>query len=69
MEQKYKNFAFISYNHEDKRWAKWLQHKLEYYKLPSSIRKIRPELPDKIRPVFRDTSDLSGGILNEIIKK
>lgn len=65
----YEYFAFISYKREDEKWAKWLQHKLEYYKLPSSVRKDNPDLPDKIRPVFRDKTDLSGGNLKEEIEK
>lgn len=69
MEQKYEYFAFISYKREDERWAKWLQRKLEYYKLPSSVKQERPELPAQIRPVFRDKSELSGGVLAEVIKK
>lgn len=35
MERQYKNYAFISYKREDEKWAKWLQRKLENYKLPS----------------------------------
>lgn len=69
MEQKYEYFAFISYKREDERWAKWLQRKLEYYKLPSSVKQERPDLPDQIRPVFRDKSELSGGVLAEVINK
>ena len=30
---KYEYFAFISYKEEDAEWAKWLQRKLEHYKL------------------------------------
>ena len=33
------NFAFVSYKREDEKWAKWLQQKLENYKLPAVIRK------------------------------
>lgn len=69
MIQEYEYFAFISYKREDEHWAKWLQRKLEYYKLPSSIKQERPELPHQIRPVFRDKSELSGGVLAEVIKK
>lgn len=32
-----KRYAFISYNHKDANWAKWLQEKLESYKLPADI--------------------------------
>ena len=56
-------FAFISYQHQDENWAKWLQIKLENYKLPSAIRERRPGCPQYIRPVFRDGTDLSGGVL------
>lgn len=60
--KQYEYFAFISYKREDEKWAKWLQRKLEYYKLPSSVRKDNPDLPDKIRPVFKDT----GANVNEM---
>jgi len=65
MERQYKNYAFISYKREDEKWAKWLQRKLESYKLPSVIRKESLNMPKYIRPVFRDKTDLSGGILTE----
>ena len=66
MEKTKKYFAFISYKREDEKWAKWLQHKLEHYRLPSNLNG-RTDLPKEIRPIFRDQSDLSGGVLaNEI---
>ena len=68
MNMKTQYIAFISYKREDEKWAKWLQKKLEHYKLPLSIRKVNPNLPEKIRPVFKDTTDLSGGILETVIK-
>lgn len=61
-------FAFISYKREDRKWAKWLQKELESYSLPVSIRKNNPNLPSKIRPIFRDESDLSGGNLTREIE-
>lgn len=66
MEQK-EYFAFISYKREDEKWAAWLQHKLEHYKLPSNLNG-RTDLPKYIRPVFKDTSDLSAGVLADEIK-
>ncbi len=66
--KRYEYFAFISYKREDEKWANWLQHKLEYYKLPSSVRKDNPDLPDKIRPVFKDTTDLEPGVLAQKIQ-
>jgi len=66
--KQYEYFAFISYKREDEKWAKWLQRKLEYYKLPSSVRKDNPDLPEKIRPVFKDTTDLEPGVLAQKIQ-
>ena len=67
--QEYTYFAFISYKREDEKWAKWLQKKLESYGFPVSLRKENPSLPAKIRPIFRDQSELSGGNLKEEIEK
>lgn len=61
-------FAFISYKREDEKWAKWLQHKLEHYKLPSNLNG-RTDLPKEIRPIFRDQSELAGGVLADEINK
>lgn len=66
--KQYEYFAFISYKREDEKWAKWLQKKLEYYRLPSSVRKNNPNLPEKIRPVFKDTTDLESGVLTQKIQ-
>lgn len=63
-----KYYAFISYSHKDLDWAKWLQHELEYYQLPSTLNG-RDGLPSSFRPVFRDEDELSGGDLkSQIIK-
>lgn len=71
MQQHYTNIAFISYKREDKRWAKWLQSKLEHYKLPIEILEQEPDLEFAKNPrhVFRDTTDLSGGVLAKAIKE
>lgn len=61
-------FAFISYKREDEKWAKWLQHKLEHYKLPSNLNG-RTDLPKEIRPIFRDQSELASGVLADEINK
>lgn len=68
MINEYKYLAFISYKREDEKWAKWLQHKLEHYKLPTSVRKTNLSLPERVRPVFKDTTDLAGGVLEKTIK-
>ena len=62
-------YAFISYNREDEKWAKWLQDKLEGYKLPTAICKEDPNLPQRVRPIFRDKTDLGGGSLRDSLQK
>ena len=69
MAPEHRYLAFISYKREDERWAKWLQNRLEHYKLPLSVRRSDPTLPEKVRPVFRDTTDLSGGVLEQAIQQ
>lgn len=51
-------FAFISYKHQDEKWAVWLQRKLERYKLPTALCREK-KIPRRLKPVFRDKTDLS----------
>lgn len=54
--------AFISYSHEDERWAKWLQSALERYRVPRRLigRKTAfGPLSRRLAQVFRDRSDVS----------
>ena len=67
--EEFKYFAFISYKREDEKWAKWLQHKLEHYQLPASVRNSNPLIPKRVCPVFKDTTDLAGGVLEKAIKE
>lgn len=62
MKQKYKYYAFISYNREDEEWARWIQYEFEHYHLPS-ILNGRDDLPKEFRPIFRDIDELSAGNL------
>lgn len=64
MEENKEYYAFISYKREDKKEAKRLQHALEYYHLPNQLRQENPELPEYVRPVFRDMTDLEVGELS-----
>ena len=59
-------YAFISYQRNDEEWAKWLQKKLEYYKLPVQEENIQNQF---IRPVFRDITDLTPGFLSQRINE
>lgn len=68
MEHNKEYYAFISYKREDEKWAKWLQNKLEHYKFPTNLNG-RTDLPKRIRPTFRDVTDLTPGLLAEEIDK
>lgn len=55
-------WAYISYAHEDERWAAWLQKALESYRLPRRLVASgdgKVEIPRRLMPVFRDRADLS----------
>ena len=68
MEKDHKEYiAFISYKREDEEWAKWLQKRLEHYKLPARMLHEHPDLPKEIRPVFKDTTEFASGVLEEEI--
>jgi len=69
METEFEYYAFISYKREDEKWAKWLQNKLETYKLPTSLAKeTGKEFPKTFHPCFRDKTDLSEtGDLSKIL--
>src|ERR1700730_4358299 len=54
--------AYISYSHDDERWAKWLQSALERYRVPRRLIGTQTGfgiLSKRLAPVFRDRSDLS----------
>ena len=58
--------AFISYSHRDRRWAQWLHRKLEGYRFPKALRAAHPELPERLKPIFRDRDELpASGSLSE----
>ena len=63
----YKHKAFISYAHEDLKWAEWLHDQLMFYKFPRSIRQIYQWLPESIGSIFRDKTHLSSGDLSKEI--
>ena len=69
MEYTYHYYAFISYATTDSKWAKWLQHQLSYYHIPSSVRKSQIGIPQKLRPIFIYEYDLSGNRLHEALQQ
>lgn len=64
MDENKEYYAFISYKREDKNEARQLQRALEYYRLPNHLRRDNSELPEYVRPVFRDMTDLEVGELS-----
>ena len=45
--QDYQYYAFISYSHKDMKWARWLQKRLETYKLPSKLQENETDRKEK----------------------
>ena len=68
IQTEYRYFAFISYSRKDQRWARWLQHHLENYRLPTHIIQKYENVPKRITPVFRDETDLAGVVLQDSLK-
>ena len=69
MESTYHYYAFVSYATTDSKWAKWLQHQLSYYHIPSAVRKSKIGVPQKIRPIFIYEYDLAGNQLHQAIEQ
>lgn len=67
MNQDYLYYAFISYKHEDKKWAGWLKRKLEAYRLPIRTRRHYRELPVRTYPIFYDKA-LRPGLLDQQVR-
>jgi eukaryotic-like serine/threonine-protein kinase len=73
IERAFKYSAFISYSHQEERWARWLQNALETYRVPARLVGRRTTtgqiVPKRLEPVCRDRSDLSSSAdLTENIK-
>jgi tetratricopeptide (TPR) repeat protein len=65
--------AFLSYSHQDERWAKWLHRSLEVYRPPQHLVGQVTELgaiPRRLTPIFRDREELpSATDLGELINQ
>lgn len=59
MKDVFSYYAFISYKHEDEKYAKWLQKRLENYRLPAALQ--NEDIPRQAKPIFRDQTDLTPG--------
>ena len=65
--------AFVSYSHQDGRWAAWVQRALESYRVPGRLVGTAGAfgpVSARIAPVFRDREDLSSAAdLSATIKR
>jgi tetratricopeptide (TPR) repeat protein len=68
--------AFISYSHQDDKWAAWLHRALESYKPPSKIVGQQTQfgaVPKRLSPIFRDREELPtatdlGAVITEALE-
>ncbi|MBQ9355837.1 MAG: toll/interleukin-1 receptor domain-containing protein [Prevotella sp.] len=67
MENRYKYFAFISYNSKDTAWGKRVQRKLENYRMPATLCSEHGWERKPIKPVFFAPTDIQpGGLTAEL---
>lgn len=57
----FKNFAFISYSHADKKAAEVLQKVLDDFHLSDALKEKYPDRPEVLREIFRDDTGLPAG--------
>lgn len=65
--EKYVYDAFISYSHRDLNWARWLQRRLEGFRIPRDLCELGKER--RHLRVFRDQTDLAGVELQLALQK
>jgi hypothetical protein len=57
----FKYRAYISYNHKDGNWVRWLHRALETYRIPKNLAGSdfgHGTVPKRLQPVFRDRDEL-----------
>ena len=59
--------AFISYSHRDLNWARWVQRRVETFRVPKDV--PNRSLMGRHLRVFRDQTDLAGSELQEALRK
>jgi tetratricopeptide (TPR) repeat protein len=72
-----KYWAFISYSHQDVKWADWLFKSMESYRPPKKLVGTTTPcgiVPKRLSPVFRDRDELAsavdlGRVINEALSK
>lgn len=68
-EQQFKYVAFISYSSKDTEWGKRVQHKLEHYRMPSTMCREHGWNRKPINPVFFAPTDIQPGGLTEELQE
>jgi tetratricopeptide (TPR) repeat protein len=70
MERIHKYKAFISYSHDDEKWAQWLHRSLERYRIPKHLVNATDLASNRLTPIFRDREELaSASSLTDVIEK
>ncbi|NKF23634.1 toll/interleukin-1 receptor domain-containing protein [Solimonas marina] len=77
MQESYRYWAFISYSHHDRGWARWLHRRLESYRVPRRLvgrTHAAGEVPRRLYPIFRDRDELPssadlGGVVQQALRE
>lgn len=75
-EKQFKYWAFISYSHQDEKWATWIHKTLEKYRFPKKLvgqNTNSGTVPRRIFPIFRDREELPtsadlGGVIRDALE-
>ena len=65
--RRYKYYAFLSYQSDDREWATWLHTKLEQFHLPTNLGSKAHVPRNGFKPLFLDQLELAGGNLSDKI--
>ena len=68
-QQKFRYYAFISYNSKDTEWGKKVQKKLEHYRMPATLCSEHGWERTPIKPVFFAPTDIQPGGLTEELQE
>lgn len=77
VQESFRYWAFISYSHDDRGWARWLHRKLESYRVPRRLvgrRGAAGAVPRRLYPIFRDRDELPssadlGGVVHRALRE
>jgi tetratricopeptide (TPR) repeat protein len=77
MKRDFKYKAFISYSHDDDKWANWLHRCLESYRPPKHlVGEVTDHgpIPQRLAPIFRDRAELPtatdlGEVINDALEE